>query len=132
MAETKPKLEQVLHELQKSDGDKWIRILAQDHHQYQEIPFWVLVEGREQIPNAISFLQEKLRPLQEGSQSDVTVSFVSYHGDKEHSHGMFKGEEFFSRNAVDDLYEEPFENPRVESVFDVAYPHDHWALRKDS
>ncbi|WP_249741202.1 hypothetical protein [Agrobacterium rubi] len=120
-------LENIVSDLKQSDGEKWIRILGQYHPQYHEVSVWVLVENKDQIEVAIRYLQEKLKPLQ-SDQDDVTVSFVSYKGDKEYSFGMFKGDEFFSPSAINYLYEEPFVNERSQSVFDVEYPMEKWAL----
>ncbi|CUX06979.1 hypothetical protein AGR1B_pa0223 [Agrobacterium fabacearum S56] len=120
-------IENILSDLKRSDGEKWIRILGQYHPQYHEVPVWVLVENRGQIEAAIRFLQEKLKPLQ-SDEDDVTVSFVSYNGDKEYSFGMFKGGEFFIPDAINYLYEEPFVNQRTQSVFDAEYPMEKWSL----
>lgn len=127
MATKTQKIENILSDLKRSDGEKWIRILGQYHPQYHEVPVWVLVENRGQIEAAIRYLQDKLKPLQ-SDEDDVTVSFVSYNGDKEHSLGMFKGDEFFMPDAINYLYDEPFVNQRTQSVFDAEYPMEKWSL----
>ncbi|XUY29717.1 hypothetical protein RMR21_022270 [Agrobacterium sp. rho-8.1] len=120
-------IENILSDLKRRDGEKWVRILAQYHPQHQEVPFWVLVENRGQIETAIRFLQEKLKHLQ-SDEDDVTVSFVSCEGDKQYSFGMFKGDDFFMPDAINYLYDEPFVNQRTQSVFDAEYPMEKWSL----
>ena len=129
MAYEPDKFEETLAKLQEYDGKLWLRILGQTHWQFNELPFWILMKNREQIKEAFPVLQELLRPLQKDPDADITVSFITFEGDKHCSHGMFKGEEFFQENAIDDLYEEPGCRPREASVFDDAYPNDPWAIK---
>ena len=119
---------EILAALQKQDGKLWLRILGQTHWQYDELPFWVLMKDRHQIVEALPVLQRLLRPLQDHSGADITVSFITFDGDLDCSHGYFKGEEFFSANAIGDLYEEPECERRKLRLFDYEYPNDSWAL----
>ena len=121
--------EETLAELQKYDGKLWLRILGQTHWQYNEIPFWVLMKDRNQIREAFPVLQKLLRPLQDISDVDTTVAFITFEGDKDCSHGMFKGEEFFEENAISRLYKRPQCSDREPDVFDHAYPGDPWAIK---
>lgn len=120
---------ETLAELQKYDGKLWLRILGQTHWQYNELPFWVLMKDRDQIKEAFPVLQNALRPLQGLPDIDISVSFITFEGDQECSHGMFDGEEFFAENAMDDLYKEPECSARKMTVFDDAYPNDPWAIK---
>ena len=119
---------EILAALQKQDGKLWLRILGQTHWQYDELPFWVLMKDRHQIVEALPVLQRLLRPLQDHSGADITVSFITFDGDRDCSHGYFKGEDFFSANAVDDIYDEPECSIRELGLFDREYPNDSWAL----
>ncbi|WP_137135997.1 hypothetical protein [Rhizobium sp. FKY42] len=123
------KFEETLAELQKYDGKLWLRILGQTHWQYNELPFWVLMKDREQIKDAFPVLQKILRPLQDDPDADITVSFITFAGDQDCSHGYYKGMEFFEENAIDEIYEEPGCRPREPHLFDHAYPNDPWAMK---
>ena len=127
------KFEETLTELQKYDGKLWLRILGQTHWQYNELPFWILMNDRDQIEEAIPVLQKLLRPLQNecASEANITVSFITFDGDKDCSHGMFEGEEFFEKNVIEELYEEPGCRAREFGVFDAAYPGDPWAVPQE-
>ncbi len=120
---------ETLGKLQKYDGKLWLRVLGETHWQFNELPFWVLVKNRDQIKEAFPVLQKILRPLQKTPDADITVSFITFEGDEQCSHGMFDGEEFFTENALDDLYEEPGCHKREFGVFDAAYPNDPWAIK---
>lgn len=122
-------LDALLIKLQQQDGKLWARILGQDHSQYGEIPFWVLVENSDQIRKATEFLQRELLEFQQSHGEDITVSFMSRTADKEYSYGMFKGEEFFDVAALDNLYPEPVAMERTKGIFDYAYPDDEGALK---
>lgn len=127
---TEPDLfEQTLETLQNYDGVHWLRILGQTHWQYNELPFWILLRDREEIADATHILQKSLLPLQGYSNADVTVSFITFENDRHCSHGVFKGEEFFEKSALEDIYEEPQCRARRMSVFDYAYPNDPWAIK---
>ena len=131
MSTESDQFEQALAELQQYDGTLWLRILGQTHWQHNELPFWVLMRDREQIKEAFPVLQRILRPLQNFPDADITVSFMTFEGDRDCSHGMYKGEEFFKENAIDDLYEEPGCGEREMTVFDYAYPDDPWAMKDE-
>jgi hypothetical protein len=131
MAYKPDKFEETLSELQKYDGKLWLRILGQTHWQHDELPFWVLMKDREQIKDAFPVLQTLLLPLQIEAGADITVSFITFDGDKHCSHGYFKGLEFFGENAIDEIYEEPGCRKREPSVFDDAYPNDPWAIKHE-
>ena len=122
--------EETLAQLQKYDGNFWLRILGETHWQYGELPFWVLLKDRAQIEESFPVLQKMLRPLQDMGTADITVSFITFDGDQDCSHGMFKGEEFFEETAANYLYEEPECGPRKSRVFDHAYPDDAWAIKE--
>lgn len=122
-------LDEFLPRLQREDDRLWVRILAQTHWQYGEIPFWVLVETREQIAQALPFLQEALAPLRaEEPDAKVTVAFIGMSPTTQFSYGMFEGDEFFAPDALHHLYDEPFESPRTVGVFDATYPNDSYAI----
>jgi hypothetical protein len=65
----------LLTRLRKMDGKLWIGICAEVHDQYDEMPFWILVKDREQIPEAIKYLQKELLLFQSLYENDVTVAF---------------------------------------------------------
>jgi hypothetical protein len=129
MNEETDKFSKVLADLKEFDGKFWLRILGQTHWQYNELPFWVLLADRSQIETAISVMQPLLRPLQDDSGADVTISFITFDAGQDCSHAYFKGEEFFSENAIDEVYEEPECGPRTLRLFDYEYPNDPWALK---
>lgn len=121
-------LDALLPQLQQEDGRLWVRILGQAHWQYEELAIWVLVENREQIAEALAFLQRALTPLRSVPDAKVTVAFMGMTRTQEFGYGMFKGDEFFATDALGCLYDEPFENPRTANVFDIRYPNDPYAI----
>lgn len=121
-------LTRLLPELQREDGRLWMRILAETHWHYGEIPFWVLVKDQAQIAEALPFLQEALAPLRSEPDAKVTVAFLSKTRVRELHYGMLEGDAFFAPNALDFYNEEPIETHRTASVFDSAYPDDPYAI----
>ena len=110
------------------DGKLWIGICAEIHDQWKEMPFWVLVDNREQIPGAIRCLQGELREFQGPYENDVTFAFVMRTRNTQWLSGRMKGDLFF-----DDIYpyswcmDGPFdEEPRENNLFDTYYP-DEWS-----
>lgn len=119
----------VLMELQRQDGILWSRILGQQHWQFDELPFWVIFDEREQLLPALEFLQDKLRVLQGFDGADITVSFGKLTKTEDIFYAYYKGEEFFSPEARLDLYREPIVSSREKSVFDDAYPDEEWSIK---
>ena len=121
-------MDELLAELREQDSKLWLAITGQIHWEFNEIPFWVLVENREQIKNAIPFLQEKLRSLPKEADLQITVSFNSFTNEKIFSYGMYHGEEFFLPNAMNRLYNPPAEREREQTVIDADYPKAKWSI----
>jgi hypothetical protein len=121
---------QILAALQEYDGKLWLRILGQTHWQYDELPFWVLLKERSEIKQAISVLQTYLKPLQDTSGANITVSFITFEGDQDCSHGYFKGRDFFAGDVLNEIYAEPECSVREIGLFDHEYPNDPWAMKE--
>ena len=121
--------EPTLAALQAYDGKLWLRILGQTHWQYNELPFWVLLESREQIADAIPVLQKHLAPLQNGPEADVTVSFITFEDGRDCSHGLIEGEELFGPHVMELIYDEPECGERKPRIFDAVYPDDPWVIK---
>lgn len=119
----------ILQELQRQDGILWCRILGQQHWQFDELPFWVIFDDREQLLPALEFLREKLRPLQGFDGADITVSFGNLTKTEDIYFAYYKGEDFFSSQAKLDLDFEPIVSAREKSVFDDVYPDEKWAIK---
>ena len=119
----------VLKELQQQDGILWCRILGQQHWQFDELPFWVIFDDREQLLPALEFLQDKLRILQGFDGADITVSFGKLTKTEDIYFAYYKGEEFFSPQAKLYLDLEPIVSSREKGVFDYAYPDEEWAIK---
>ena len=123
----KPDPDEVLADLQNMDGVLWLHILGQQHWQYDELPFWVLLNDEAQFPKAVEFLQSKLRNLNDASEAIVTVAFIIYRGRTELSLGYFEGKEFFDLKS-ESIEISPMERTRTPSVFDAQYPNEAWSI----
>jgi hypothetical protein len=119
----------VLKELQKQDGILWRRILGQQHWHFDELPFWVIFDGREQLLSALQFLQDKLQALQGFDGANITVSFGKLTKTEDIFFAYYKGEEFFSPQAKLSLDIEPVVRPREKGVFDYLYPDEEWSTK---
>lgn len=120
--------EEFLDNLKRYDGKIWLRILGQTHPQYNEIPFWVLVSGPEQVETTVLKLQKELYPLQGVDGLNVTLAVSSYRDGLKCQHVMYHGEELFSDDALEEIDYEPICRERRRSLFDDVYPDDPWAL----
>jgi hypothetical protein len=118
----------LLARLRKMDAKLWIGICAEVHDQYNEMPFWVLVKNREQIPDAIGYLQGELLLFQNLYDNDVTVSFGMRTRTSELLSGVMKGALFFDEGyAISYCMDNPLgEIPRHWGIFDMYYP-DEWS-----
>ena len=117
-----------LGELKRYDGVLWLRILGETHWQYDEIPFWVLVSGPEQVEPTILKLREALRPLQGLRGANVTLAINTVRDRLKCQYVMYHGEELFRDDALDQVYDDPDWRERRYGLFDAVYPDDPWSM----
>lgn len=118
----------LLARLREMDSKLWIGICAEVHDQYNEMPFWVLVAGREQVPEAIKYLQKELRSYQDLYDNEVAVMFTTRTERRQWNSRLMVGDEFF-HDTLPFLWcmEDPLgDQRRTRSIFDHSYP-DEWS-----